>query len=81
LPSASVQNDSTDNGGAWLKERAQWKLQQMSGVQPVTLPNPPKIINACMWLWWEGVSVVQGAVPCQQHWQQVDATILTINKT
>jgi hypothetical protein len=28
----------------------QWKLQQMSGVQPVTMPNPPKVINTCMLL-------------------------------
>jgi hypothetical protein len=44
------------NGGAGprLKERAQWKLQQMSGIQAVTMPNPPRVINTCMWLWCEG---------------------------
>jgi hypothetical protein len=26
----------------------------MSGIQPVTKPDPPKAINTCVWLWCEG---------------------------
>jgi hypothetical protein len=43
-----------DNGGAWLKLQLQWKLQQMSGVEPVTMPNPPEATKTCMWLSCEG---------------------------
>jgi hypothetical protein len=45
----------------------------MSDIQPVALPNPPKVIYTCMWLWCDGVSVLQGAVPFQQHWHHVRA--------
>jgi hypothetical protein len=46
----------------------------MSGIQPVTMPNPPKVINTCTWLYGvKWLSVVQGAVPCQQRWHKVHA--------
>jgi hypothetical protein len=52
MPSASVQTGSTGNGGAWLKE-LQWKLQQISDIQPITLPNPPQLsILVCGLVCW-----------------------------
>jgi hypothetical protein len=54
MPSASVQSGSTAIEVPGCKSELQWKLQQMSGIQPVTMPNPPKDINTCMWLWCEG---------------------------
>jgi hypothetical protein len=30
------------------------KLQQLSGIQPVTMPNPPTVTKTCMWLLCEG---------------------------
>jgi hypothetical protein len=32
----------------------------MSGIQPVTMPNPIKVIKTCMWLW------CKGAVGCKR---------------
>jgi hypothetical protein len=43
----------------------------MSGIQPVTMPNPPKGSNICMWLWCDGV--VGYKVLCRQHWHHVHA--------
>jgi hypothetical protein len=40
----------------------------MSGIQPVTMPNTPIVIDTCVLVCVygvKGVSVVQGAVPCQ----------------
>jgi hypothetical protein len=55
MPSASVQSGSTVHVGAWLnKSKLQLKLQQMPGIQPVTMPKPLKMINTYMWLWCEG---------------------------
>jgi hypothetical protein len=45
----------------------------MSGVQPGTLPNPTKVMNILCGYGVKGVSVVQGAVPCQQHQINVHA--------
>jgi hypothetical protein len=46
----------------------------MSGIQTVTMPNPPKVIHTCIYGYGvKGLSVVRGAVPCQQHWHQVHA--------
>jgi hypothetical protein len=49
----------------------------MSGIQPVTMPNPPKVINVfeifeCGY-GVKGEPVVPCAVPFQQHWHQVHA--------
>jgi hypothetical protein len=35
--------------------------------------NPPQVLNARICLGVKGLSVEQGAVPCQQHWYQVHA--------
>jgi hypothetical protein len=51
----------------------QLKLQQMSDIQPVTLPNPPKIVYSVNRLSNVGGVLIQGAVPSQQHWNQVHA--------
>jgi hypothetical protein len=32
----------------------QWKLQQMPGIRPVTMPNPAEVTETCMWLLCEG---------------------------
>jgi hypothetical protein len=32
----------------------QWKLQHMSGVEPVTMPKPPEVTKTCIWLLCEG---------------------------
>jgi hypothetical protein len=53
MPSASVHSGSTVHEGAWVKKWASVEAAAMSDVQPVTLPNPPKVINAYMWLWCE----------------------------
>jgi hypothetical protein len=42
------------------------------GIQPVTMCNPPTVSNACSY-GVKGLSVVQGAVPCQLQWHQVRA--------
>jgi hypothetical protein len=36
------------------RNELQKKLQQMSAIQPVTMPKPTKVINTCMWLWFVG---------------------------
>jgi hypothetical protein len=42
-PTSSLQSGSTVNGQcAWLQSELQWKLQQMSDIQPVTLVQPPQ---------------------------------------
>jgi hypothetical protein len=44
-------------------------LQQMSDIQPVPFHNPPKLIHILLCVYRvKGVPIVQGAVPCQQHW-------------
>jgi hypothetical protein len=42
----------------------------MSGIEPVTMPNPPEVPKLVCGYCVKGMSVVQGAVPCQQHWYQ-----------
>jgi hypothetical protein len=42
----------------------------MSGTEPVTMPNPPEVTKLVCGYCVKGMSVVQGAVPCQQHWYQ-----------
>jgi hypothetical protein len=36
------------------KSKLQGKLQQMFGIQPVTVPKPPKVIKTCTWPWCDG---------------------------
>jgi hypothetical protein len=41
----------------------------MSGIEPVTMPNPPEVTKTCMWLLCEGDV---GCTRCcaMQHWYQ-----------
>jgi hypothetical protein len=49
------------------KSELQWKLQQMPDIQPVALPNPPKVIYTqvyCMWLWCQESELAHAPSPC-----------------
>jgi hypothetical protein len=54
MPSAIVQSGSTTKEVSGWESKLQWKVQQMSGIQPVAIPNPSTVSNICMWLWCEG---------------------------
>jgi hypothetical protein len=42
----------------------------MFGIEPVTMLNPPEVTRLVCGYSVKGMSFVQGAVPCQQHWYQ-----------